>query len=35
LAVMIGSRSVTKQMPVPIRSVEVACAAAVSAMNGS
>ena len=35
LAVMIGSRSMTRQMPLPTRSREVAAAAAVSATNRS
>jgi hypothetical protein len=35
LAVMIGSRSMTRQMPVPSRSSVVAIAAAVSATKGS
>ena len=35
LAVWMGSRSMRRQMPVPIRSVFEASAAAVSAMNGS
>ncbi len=35
LAVTIGSRSITRQMPVPIRRCEVAAAIAVSATNGS
>ena len=35
LAVMIGSRSTTRQMPVPTLSVSVAAAATVSATNGS
>jgi hypothetical protein len=35
LAVMIGSRWLTRQMPVPTRSRCVALAAAVSATNGS
>ena len=35
LAVMIGSRWITRQMPVPILSRSVATAAAVSATNGS
>ena len=34
-AVVIGSRSTTRQMPLPIRSVDVASAAAVSATNRS
>ena len=35
LAVMIGSRSTTRQMPLPTRRCEVAAAAAVSATNRS
>jgi hypothetical protein len=35
LAVTIGSRSITRQMPVPSLSRFVAPAAAMSAMNGS
>ena len=35
LAVMIGSRSITRQMPVPISNRSVAMAAAVNATNGS
>ena len=35
LAVVIGSRWISRQMPVPMRSVVVAAAAAVSATNGS
>ena len=35
LAVTIGSRSITRQMPVPISSRSVAAAAAVHATNGS
>ena len=34
-AVMIGSRSTTRQMPVPMRSRSVACATVASATNGS
>ena len=34
-AMMMGSRSITRQMPVPTLSVVVTAAAAVSAMNGS
>jgi hypothetical protein len=34
-AVVIGSRSTIRQMPVPTSSRSVAAAAAVSAMNGS
>ena len=35
LAVTMGSRSITRQMPVPRRRRRVAAAAAVSATNGS
>ena len=35
LAVVIGSRSITRQIPVPTRSVSVAVAAAAQATNGS
>ena len=35
LAVVIGSRSTTRQMPVPSRSFVVACATVASATNGS
>jgi hypothetical protein len=35
LAVMIGSRWITRQTPVPIRSREVAVTAAVTATNRS
>jgi hypothetical protein len=35
LAVVIGSRSMTRQIPVPMRSVDVTAAAALSATKGS